>query len=294
MCWRKEERQGTFTKVPYNARTGNKAQSDNPATWASYAQAVQALRTGTYHGLGYVFHRDYTGIDLDHCVNRMDSIDPWAQAYLDRLGSYAEYSPSKTGVHILVRGTIPSGLRRRVPHAPHPTKPPSRCTVNGATSPSPATMWPERQRRLKHVPNLHALHADLTAPKPTQQASALRTGQSALDDAAVLDKALHASNGATFRALWDGDTSGYVSPSEADLALCHLLAFWTTKMPRRSIVCFVVPRCTVQRSGIVRHAAGKPMVREPLHAPLPAVSETYTPHAHSKIIQFRRKPQGHL
>jgi putative DNA primase/helicase len=80
VCWRKEERQGTFTKVPYNARTGNKAQSDNPATWASYGQAVQALRTGTYHGLGYVFHRDYTGIDLDHCVNPDGRIDPWAQA----------------------------------------------------------------------------------------------------------------------------------------------------------------------------------------------------------------------
>src|SRR6266581_9177551 len=101
VCWRKEERQGTFTKVPYNARTGNKAQSDNPATWASHAQAVQALRTGTYHGIGYVFHRDYTGIDLDHCVNPDGRIDPWAQAYLDRCvhpGSHSDpgqcrYSP---------------------------------------------------------------------------------------------------------------------------------------------------------------------------------------------------------
>src|SRR5258708_5580064 len=120
VCWRKEERQGTFTKVPYNARTGERAASDHPATWASYDQAVQALRTGTYHGIGYVFHQDYTGIDLDHCVNPDGSIDPWAQAYLDRLGSYAEYSPSGTGIHILVRGAIASGLRRRGPHARPP------------------------------------------------------------------------------------------------------------------------------------------------------------------------------
>src|SRR5689334_22626596 len=60
VCWRKEGRQGKLTKVPYSAATGKRAQSDNPATWASYAQAVQALRMGTYHGIGYVFHLDYT------------------------------------------------------------------------------------------------------------------------------------------------------------------------------------------------------------------------------------------
>jgi len=135
VCWRKEERQGTFTKVPYNARTGERAASDHPATWASYDQAVQALRTGTYHGIGYVFHQDYTGIDLDHCVNPDGSIDPWAQAYLDRLGSYAEYSPSGTGIHVLVRGAIPSGPTGGGCRMRHTRKLPLRCTVNGATSP---------------------------------------------------------------------------------------------------------------------------------------------------------------
>ena len=168
VCWRKEERQGTFTKVPYNARTGNKAQSDNPTTWASYAQAVQALRTGTYHGIGYVFHRDYTGIDLDHCVNPDGSRDSWAQAYLDHFGSYAEYSPSKTGIHILVRGTIPSGLRRRVPHAPHPEAAIEMyCerryfTITGNhVALTPTT--------IETCSDLLAIHVDLTAPKPTQQ-----------------------------------------------------------------------------------------------------------------------------
>src|SRR5712692_10303019 len=120
VCWRKEQRGGKLTKVPYCATTGSKAQSDNPATWASYAQAVQAQRARHYDGVGYMFHRDYTGVDLDHCVNPDGSIDSWAQAYLDQLPSYAEYSPSKTGIHILVRGTIQGGLRQRVPGAPHP------------------------------------------------------------------------------------------------------------------------------------------------------------------------------
>src|SRR6266567_7644972 len=115
VCWRKEQRKGKLTKVPYSAVTGRKAASDNPQTWATYAQAIQAQRACHYDGIGYMFHRDYTGVDLDHCVHPDGSIDSWAQAYLTCLPSYAEYSPSHTGIHILLRGTIPGGIRRRVP-----------------------------------------------------------------------------------------------------------------------------------------------------------------------------------
>jgi putative DNA primase/helicase len=289
VCWRREERQGRFTKVPYNARTGKRAASDTPATWSSYDQAVRALRTGTYHGLGYVFHRDYTGIDLDHCVNPDGRIDPWAHVYLDRLGSYAEYSPSKTGIHILVRGTIPSGLRRRVPHAPHPE--------------AAIEMYCERRyftitdnhvagtpTTIETCSDLLAIHADLTAPKPELQFP--QHDQAALDDAAVLDKALHATNGATFRALWNGDTSGYVSSSEADLALCHLLAFWTNKnatqidrLFRRSALYRPEKWDRPARSGET-YGAGT------IARAIAGCHETYRSHAAGKIIHFRRKPEG--
>src|SRR5215472_17644731 len=120
VCWRKEQRKGKLTKVPYSAVTGSKAASDHPQTWATYRQAIQAQHARRYDGIGYMFHRDYTGVDLDHCVHSDGSIDSWAQAYLARLPSYAEYSPTHTGIHILLRGTVPSGIRRHVPDAPHP------------------------------------------------------------------------------------------------------------------------------------------------------------------------------
>jgi putative DNA primase/helicase len=295
VCWRKEERQGTFTKVPYNPRTGNKAHSDNPVTWANYAQALKALRARTYHGIGYVFHQDYTGIDLDHCVNPDGRIDPWAQAYLDRLESYTEYSPSKTGVHILVRGTIPSGLRRRVPHAPHPEAAIEMyCdrryfTVTG----NHVTGMPTT---IEACTDLHALHAELTAPIPSQKPShqVPPQGPAVLDDAAVLDQAMHASNGATVRALWNGDTSGYVSPSEADLALCHLLAFWTNKDAERLDRLF-------RRSALYRPEkwdrparSGESYGAGTIARAIAGCSEVYTPHVAGKIIYFRRKPEGTL
>ncbi|KAA0249821.1 MAG: hypothetical protein EDX89_23530 [Acidobacteria bacterium] len=46
----------------------------------------------------------------------------------------------------------------------------------------------------------------------------------------IVDRASKAQNGARFTRLWSGDWSGeYPSQSEADLALCSMLAFWTQK-----------------------------------------------------------------
>src|SRR6266699_3607679 len=230
VCWRKEQRKGKLTKVPYNPLTGKWAQSDNPQTWASYTQAIQAQGAGKYDGIGYMFHRDYTGVDLDHCVNEDGSIDPWAQAYLDRLKSYAEYSPSNTGIHILVRGTVPSGLRRRVPGAPHPEAAIEMyCerryfTVTGAHVQGTPTA-------IEACPALAKVHTMLIASRQKQRATP--AGDVSTSDEALLEKAMHAKNGTTFQSLWQGDSSEYPSQSESELALCYLLAFWTSKDAQR-------------------------------------------------------------
>src|SRR2546429_2024805 len=194
VCWRKEQRKGKLTKVPYNPLTRRWAESDNPQTWATYAQAVQAQRAGSYDGIGYMFHRDYTGVDLDHCVSEDGSIDLWAQAYLDQLKSYAEYSPSHSGIHILVRGTVPGGLRRRVPGAPHPQAAIEMyCerryfTVTGAhVEGTPTT--------IEECTALASLHADLFAPKPattSHHQCTARAGDTATNDEVLLEKAMRA------------------------------------------------------------------------------------------------------
>ena len=55
----------------------------------------------------------------------------------------------------------------------------------------------------------------------------------ALDDLQMIEKAKRSKGGAKFSALWRGDASGYKSPSEADQALCNILAFWTNRNPNR-------------------------------------------------------------
>jgi putative DNA primase/helicase len=56
-------------------------------------------------------------------------------------------------------------------------------------------------------------------------------GGQRLSDAELVNRAMSAANGEKFSRLWAGDTSWYATASnegrsEADLALCSLLAFW--------------------------------------------------------------------
>ena len=57
VCWRLEPDPdgGKPRKVPYNAVTGYKAQSNNPKSWSDYATAVDALERYGYTGIGYMF-----------------------------------------------------------------------------------------------------------------------------------------------------------------------------------------------------------------------------------------------
>ena len=103
-------------KCPINALTGKKASSTNPRTWSTFGEATQAIagKIPTCYGkagecgvaghLGFMLGDGYAGIDLDHVVTVDGAIAPWAYKVVCDLNSYAEYSPSGTGIHIIVKG----------------------------------------------------------------------------------------------------------------------------------------------------------------------------------------------
>src|SRR5262249_24087036 len=65
-------------------------------------------------------------------------------------------------------------------------------------------------------------------PEPKSKPNPSQNGNGAweLSDVELLDKAFAAENGDKLKALYRGDVGGYPSQSEADLALCSMLAFW--------------------------------------------------------------------
>jgi putative DNA primase/helicase len=104
------------TKIPYNAKTGSSASTTDPKTWASLDEALDRVSQGGYSGVGYVFAEDdpYTGIDLDHALSDAGELEPWAQPIVKAFASYTELSPSRTGLHIIIRGTVPDGKGHKV------------------------------------------------------------------------------------------------------------------------------------------------------------------------------------
>jgi putative DNA primase/helicase len=98
-------------KVPYSARNGLKGSTTDLLTWSLFEEAHEALRTGKYSGLGFVFSSGdpYTGLDLDDCVDpATGKVAGWAMEIVRYFESYTELSATGTGIHIIVRGEVPN------------------------------------------------------------------------------------------------------------------------------------------------------------------------------------------
>jgi len=244
-----------WTKVPVDVNGGGFAKSTDPSTWTTFGATV------AYHedsgsktdGIGFVFADSGTvaGIDLDDCRDPdTGDLEAWADDLLDDVETFAEISPSGTGLHLYGLGFVPDGGNRGdVPDAPgHVEMYDSGrfFTVTGArVDGTPATVEQVND-------GIDAVHAeyirddepDADTPEAagdggTAAASGGATvgagvdtsdstgGGSDLTDAELIERATNAENGDKFRQLWNGRATGYPSRSEADLALCGLLAFWT-------------------------------------------------------------------
>ncbi len=117
VVWKLEERDGDLTKMPYIAGGVGRASSTDSLTWRPFEEAVQALETGRYSGVGFVFSSGdpYAGVDLDKCRDpETGEIEEWAKKIVEEFGGYAEVSQSGEGVHIIVRGKAPNRKRGKV------------------------------------------------------------------------------------------------------------------------------------------------------------------------------------
>jgi primase-polymerase (primpol)-like protein len=217
------ERNGKPTKVPYSPLTGRKASSTEPDTWGSYAEAVAARKEHGHDGIGFVFTKDdpYCGVDLDGCLDQeTGEIELWAQEIVDELDSYTETSPSGTGIHILVTAALPEGRNREERLEMYDRG--RYFTMTGRhLAGTPRTIEDRQEQILALRDRLFGERIERDELKrPHQEAG---TG---LSEEEIITRAAAADNREKFRRLWAGDTSGYASDSEADLALCSILAFW--------------------------------------------------------------------
>jgi transcriptional regulator with XRE-family HTH domain len=220
VCWGIEKRDSKDTKIPYSPH-GGKAKSDDPSTWGTFEQAQAYLEQHpNLSGLGFVFADDdpFCGVDLDKCRNpETGEINADAQKMIDDFASYTEISPSGEGVHIIVKGKKKGARARNGKIELYDTG--RYFTVTGNVLDGHTTIENRQEQ-------LDKLYDTLFAKKERQSVST-QSQTVSLDDFEIIEKAKSAKDGAKFTALWEGDITGYDSHSEADLALCSLLAFWT-------------------------------------------------------------------
>ncbi|OYR49684.1 hypothetical protein DJ73_17420 [Halorubrum sp. Ea1] len=294
VCWRPHQRDNKPTKVPIIPGTTQFASTTNPETWCSFQTAREAVTTTSVEGLGFVFTADdpLIGIDLDDCRDtETGAPTEWADQIIDQLESYTEVSPSGTGYHILVTGTLPEGRNRAGDLELYER---SRFfTVTGdhvASTPTTITA------RSDVVDRLHATElADATAESAGTtdgSAAAPRTattdttpgdtatstsGAATLSDEELLERARHAANGEKFTRLWNGTTSGYESHSEADMALCRLLAFWTGCDAHRIDRLFRRSGLARDKWDAVHYADGSTYGEKTIERAIARTDEEYTP-----------------
>lgn len=257
VLWKHAERDGKPTKVPIRADNGFPAEADNQTTWCSFENVREAFDKGRgqAEGVGFVFARasGISAIDLDHCRNQATGeIDAWAEAYLDRLNSYSEISPSGTGLHVLVRASegIPKtgedGGRQKAlkgdgygPGAKIEMYSNKRFfTMTGDVLAGYPQSVEDRQDELIaiYAEVFGPVEADATKDRRKVKGEAQdkprdTTAQAGeLPDEAIIARMLGSANAGLIEDLLDGDTSSYGGDdSAADLSLCNHLAFWCGK-----------------------------------------------------------------
>ncbi|WP_277587341.1 phage/plasmid primase, P4 family [Psychrobacillus antarcticus] len=104
VLWRAEwnEKRKQFDKVPYQANGKDKADSTNIHTWGPFKNIKEAYLNGSGEGIGFVLSDNdpYCVIDIDG-LDSVEVLPALAQEITDL--SYAELSPSGTGIHIWIK-----------------------------------------------------------------------------------------------------------------------------------------------------------------------------------------------
>lgn len=226
VCYKNEwsERKQKNAKIPKNPATGYGAKANDPKTWATYADAVEATQRFNFDGVGFEFAAGYMGIDLDNVVDADGKINDTAAYIVAAIDSYTEYSPSGKGLHILCKcaGAKQIGSRNDAIGL--------EMYNNGrfftVTGKPYGTVKPI-QERTEQVKAVYAKYL-YKPPKECATSHTAAVYEESASDSELWQKMFNSRKGSEIQALYNGDLSGHDNDhSRADQALANHLAYWT-------------------------------------------------------------------
>ena len=215
-------------KIPINARTGMEAKSDDPSTWCDFATA--AASAVEFAGVGFMFGGSgYFGVDIDNIADEILSFTSGESSgenivaeFTAALGSYTELSQSGAGIHIICRGKLPGeGCR----HGNVEMYDSGRYFAMTGNIIGNIFSIADCGESIKPLYQKY-IGAHNNRKLGGRQGNGLKIRMSRNEDE-LLHLAMNSRQGLAFSELYAGHWEGkYSSQSEADMALCSMLAFW--------------------------------------------------------------------
>ncbi len=239
-----------WTKVPYDAnlfwarREAKSADGKNDQagaaekTWTTFDTAVERYsrlrpeilppeqRKFALDGIGFVFSGDFVGVDLDKCI--IDgAMQPWASEIVTKLDSYAEISPSGTGVKLWCRGTLPTSKTGQRKGNVEIYSRGRYFAVTGKQYAGTPSEIRDCNAALSEIWKRLFTDRRASGKKRSGKTSQVQAAYVPTDED-ILARAGKAKNGPKFRALMAGGTAAYGNDSSAaDMALACVFAFYT-------------------------------------------------------------------
>lgn len=298
ICWRLEpsSKGDRPNKTPYSPQANRRASSIDPATWGNLVEARAARDRYAYTGLGFVFTNDddFVGVDIDHCRNKeTGALNEIATAIVAKVSTYTEISPSGEGLHLFFHGKIPEGGNKN--------------SATGVEMYAFGRYFTMTGNRLIDAPLevrqddgvlawIHAVYVKMPKrDKPTSERKApkerkqrkQRASAAPLSDEVVLERALAVDKEERFSKLWSGQwEKQYASQSEADMALCCKLAFWTGKNRDQMDRLFRQSKLFREKWDERHHANGATYGEETIGKATDLVEDSYSPAAAAPVFEF--------
>lgn len=237
--WRKELKDNRINKIPFSAKGGATGTNDTyEHTWVTYEEAVKTATEVDAAGVGFRIPKGFFFLDIDH----RNLSDPFVQTLLSRFDSYTEYSVSGEGLHIYgkvdytkIPTTTDSKGNVKVDKQFYVKNPNNglELYIGGLTNRFAAfTGNIAFDRPLKEcTPAVMTTFDKDMRRAEKKKYSAERDGDKAIFD--IICNLRRQKNYEKFIKLFDmGDFSDYGSHSEADAALCAMIAFRTGADPQ--------------------------------------------------------------
>ena len=228
--WKYENQKGRKgkTKVPYDPATGRMARTNDPSTFYDFATALDAYVSGGYDGLG-ILTGNVGAIDIDKCFREDGSVNDVAKTVLGMLpNAYFEKSPSGKGL----RGffLLPEGfIWDKSEYYINNQKKGLEVYAPGASNRF-VTVTGDKYREgdvSEDAEGLKKVMDGLMKRASRKKNPNLIDPKSYLTDAQVIEKASNSEAGDKFSDLYAGKwDERYGSQSDADMALCDILAWW--------------------------------------------------------------------